>query len=84
MNLKRECIQVQVGRAGINVGNEFWSQILEEHGVTPDGYFQGSEEQFFGLSAFFKETSKGRFIPRTVLCDTKCDVVPPCIYFYAK
>ena len=67
----RETITIQVGQCGNQIGNQFWSTLLEEHAKTAD-----SDE---ALSAFFRFTapsSSSRSRPvmkaRALLIDMEC------------
>ncbi|XP_076766638.1 tubulin beta-4B chain-like [Xylocopa sonorina] len=66
----REIVQLQVGQCGNNVGTKFWEVISDEHGLSPDGRYQGdSEVQLQRVNVYFTEGPDGRFVPRSVLVD---------------
>jgi tubulin beta len=74
----REIVHIQVGRAGNNIGHEFWRDLCEEHQIN----YQGAPEQrgvYEGppngqeaehLDVFFNEGARsGQFVPRALLVD---------------
>jgi tubulin beta len=74
----REIIHIQVGRAGNQIGNEFWRDLCQEHLINYEGqpemkgHYTGKtgdiEEQC--LDVFFNEgRTKGQWVPRAILCD---------------
>jgi tubulin epsilon len=64
----RETITVQVGQCGNQIGNQFWSKLLQEHEKTPD-----HDE---ALSAFFRfaddRSGKKTIKARALLIDMEC------------
>ncbi|CAG9853927.1 unnamed protein product [Phyllotreta striolata] len=66
----REIIHLQLGQAGNNVGNKFWENICEEHGVDPTGKWYGeSDLQLERINVYFEEGPNNRFIPRAACID---------------
>eukprot|EP00747_Dinoflagellata_sp_TGD_P164546 gnl/TRDRNA2_/TRDRNA2_184622_c0_seq1.p1 gnl/TRDRNA2_/TRDRNA2_184622_c0~~gnl/TRDRNA2_/TRDRNA2_184622_c0_seq1.p1 ORF type:complete len:539 (+),score=91.43 gnl/TRDRNA2_/TRDRNA2_184622_c0_seq1:75-1619(+) len=75
----REIIHIQVGKAGIGIGHEFWRDLCEEHKISyrPDmpldkGKFMGGpEDDIYSdhLDVFFNEGAGGRWVPRCILLD---------------
>jgi tubulin alpha len=64
----REIISVNVGQAGVQMGNACWElNCLEEHGIKPDGErVRGSDQIDYGdksFETFFNETKSGKFVP---------------------
>ncbi|XP_067843117.1 tubulin alpha-4A chain-like isoform X2 [Heptranchias perlo] len=74
----RECISVQVGQAGVQMGNACWELYCLEHGIQPDGYRPdgrstgGADDSF---NTFFCETAAGKHVPRTVFVDLEPSVI---------
>jgi tubulin alpha len=72
----KECICVQIGQAGCQIGEKVWELFCKEHKIGPDGkaadYSAGlaedSEEHAY--ESFFNETSGSQFVPRTIFIDT--------------
>jgi tubulin epsilon len=65
----REIVTIQVGQCGNQIGNQFWSQMLQEHEKTPD-----NDD---ALSAFFRfapQKEGGRHVmkARALLIDMEC------------
>ncbi|OXU18109.1 hypothetical protein TSAR_008174 [Trichomalopsis sarcophagae] len=66
----REILNIQAGQCGNQIGSRFWEVISGEHGIQPDGSYQGTNDlQLDKISVFFNETSFKRYIPRTVIVD---------------
>lgn len=71
----RELINIQVGSAGIGIGNAFWSTICGEHSIDNVGNFDGTDEQLTFVGTYFQERSWGRFIPRNITTDLEYKAV---------
>ncbi|CAH1108866.1 unnamed protein product [Psylliodes chrysocephalus] len=66
----REIIHIQLGQAGNNIGNKFWENICDEHGVDPCGKWHGETDlQLERINVYFNEGIRNRFIPRAVCVD---------------
>merc|ERR1712100_468649 len=74
----RECISIQVGQAGCQIGNACWELYCLEHGIQPDGQMPsdktigGGDDAF---NTFFSETGAGKHVPRCVFVDLEPTVV---------
>jgi len=64
----REIIHIQVGQCGNQIGNKFWENITEEHGISPDGSCNGSDLQKERLDVYLND-ARGKFVPRSILVD---------------
>nr|XP_024001647.1 tubulin alpha chain-like [Salvelinus alpinus] len=64
----RECISVQVGQAGVQMGNACWEIYCLEHGIQmpSDKTIGGGDDSF---NTFFSETGAGKHVPRAVFVD---------------
>jgi len=72
----REVISVHLGQAGVQVGNSLWELYCLEHGLNPNGTLNtASEIDKNDNSAFFNETQKGRYCPRSIFCDLEPTVI---------
>jgi len=74
----REVLTVNVGQAGIQLGNAVWTQYTAEHKIKPDGTLQNKEAEkddnkYF--TTFFEETGTGQFVPRNICVDLEPTVV---------
>jgi tubulin alpha len=75
---QRECINVHLGQAGVQVGNACWELYCLEHGIQPDGQMpnkaegKGDDDSF---SAFFSETGAGKHVPRALFVDLEPTVI---------
>jgi tubulin beta len=68
-----EIIVIQVGACGNQVGASFWGALCAEHGITPGGTYQGSnQEQLQHIDVFFNN-HHDRYVPRAVLVDLELD-----------
>nr|CAD7405836.1 unnamed protein product [Timema poppensis] len=76
--MKRECISIHVGQAGVQIGNACWELYCLEHGIQPDGQMPsdktigGGDDSF---NTFFSETGAGKHVPRAVFVDLEPTVV---------
>ncbi|PVD23813.1 hypothetical protein C0Q70_17087 [Pomacea canaliculata] len=76
--LRRECISIHVGQAGVQIGNACWELYCLEHGIQPDGQMPsdktigGGDDSF---NTFFSETGAGKHVPRAVFVDLEPTVV---------
>lgn len=77
--MPREIITLQVGQCGNQVGNAFWRQLLEEHGIQKDGQFKfAGEEKDQGLDrkdVFFYQADDDHYMPRAILIDLEPRVI---------
>ncbi|TSL61247.1 Tubulin alpha-1C chain [Bagarius yarrelli] len=77
-SVKRECISIHVGQAGVQIGNACWELYCLEHGIQPDGQMPsdktigGGDDSF---NTFFSETGAGKHVPRAVFLDLEPTVV---------
>jgi len=72
----REVLTVNVGQAGIQLGNAVWAQYCAEHQIKPDGKLQDEKEakdKYF--TTFFEETGTGQYVPRNITVDLEPTVV---------
>lgn len=66
----REIIHVQVGQCGNQIGAKFWEVACGEHGIEPNGTYNGdSDLQLERLNVYFNEVSGGRYVPQAILTD---------------
>lgn len=73
---QRETISINLGQAGVQVGNATWQLYCLEHGITPDGHFVNPSDDYdAGFRSFFDETIRGKIVPRSIFIDTEPSVV---------
>ncbi|KAI0787049.1 tubulin alpha [Irpex lacteus] len=67
----REVISLQVGQAGVQIGNACWELYTLEHGLSPDGRLVAGAQSKndSGFSTFFSETGSGKYVPRSLYID---------------
>ncbi|KAJ4489859.1 beta-tubulin 2 [Lentinula lateritia] len=74
----REIINLQVGRAGNQVGETFWKMLLAEHGLDYNGAYKGSDPlQLQRVGVYFTEIESGgvqRYVPRSTQIDLEAGV----------
>ncbi|KAK6629165.1 hypothetical protein RUM43_002982 [Polyplax serrata] len=70
----REICQIQIGQCGNQIGFKFWEVIADEHGITPNGVFEGNDLQQERLNVYFNE-ARTRYVPRAVLVDLEPGIV---------
>jgi tubulin alpha len=71
----REVLTVNVGQAGIQLGNSVWAQYCAEHEIKPDGKLKDPEAKDKYFTTFFEETGTGQFVPRNITVDLEPTVV---------
>lgn len=77
--MPREILNVQVGQAGNQVGESFWTMLLAEHGLDLDGIYHGTDPlQLERVETYFSEaqTADGvtKYVPRSVQIDLEAGV----------
>ncbi|KAK4686020.1 tubulin beta, partial [Tremellales sp. Uapishka_1] len=66
----REIISVSVGQAGNQIGQAFWTNILQEHGLDLSGKYVGNhQDQLDKVSVYFDEASNQKYVPRSIQID---------------
>ncbi|ODQ62239.1 hypothetical protein WICANDRAFT_60307 [Wickerhamomyces anomalus NRRL Y-366-8] len=70
-----EILTLQIGQCGNQVGQQFWSQLCNEHGIGPDGMttVEGMREDETNI--FFNSNDDKRFTPRALLVDLEPGVI---------
>ncbi|CAK9294939.1 unnamed protein product [Gordionus sp. m RMFG-2023] len=76
----RECICLQVGQAGCQIGSSFWQLCCLEHDIRSDGMIndQSAYENRVikdSIRSFYDETTTGKFVPRTLFVDLEPSVI---------
>ncbi|XP_033105674.1 tubulin beta chain-like [Anneissia japonica] len=65
-----EILHLQVGQCGNQIGSKFWEVVSEEHGIAPDGSYNGdSDLQLERINVFYNEAIGGKYVPRAILVD---------------
>ncbi|XP_071942225.1 tubulin beta-4A chain-like [Antedon mediterranea] len=65
-----EIVHLQVGQCGNQIGCKFWEVVSEEHGIAPDGTYNGSSDlQLERINVFYNEATGGKYVPRAILVD---------------
>ncbi|KAF2359791.1 Tubulin/FtsZ GTPase domain [Trinorchestia longiramus] len=66
----REIVHLQAGQCGNQIGSKFWEVTSDEHGITPDGQYDGTHDiQLERISVYYNEASQGKYVPRAILID---------------
>eukprot|EP00461_Guttulinopsis_vulgaris_P000300 UN00300 len=74
--MPREAICLNIGQAGVQIGNSMFELFCAEHGLTADGRLQpGLERTDDSFTTFFSESSSGKYVPRSVYVDLEPTVV---------
>jgi len=75
----REVLTINVGQAGIQLGNAVWAQYCAEHKINKDGTLQTSKDDMsksdMYFTTFFEETGTGQYVPRNITVDLEPSVV---------
>ncbi|KAL5392280.1 gamma-tubulin [Paraphaeosphaeria sporulosa] len=70
LNMPREIITLQAGQCGNSVGQQFWQQLCQEHGINKDGNLEDfATEGGDRKDVFFYQSDDTRYIPRAILLD---------------
>ncbi|KAL4707179.1 hypothetical protein ACJJTC_018914 [Scirpophaga incertulas] len=66
----REIVHLQIGRCGNQIGSKFWEVISDEHGIDPEGCYQGdSDLQIERINVYYNEGIRCNYVPRAILVD---------------
>ncbi|XP_026813404.1 tubulin beta-1 chain-like [Rhopalosiphum maidis] len=67
-----EILQIQVGRCGNRIGDNFWKTISNEHGLDEEGKVTSytTDEQLEHINVYYDESQGGIYVPRAVLVDS--------------
>ncbi|XP_037906089.1 tubulin alpha-8 chain [Hermetia illucens] len=72
----REVISLQIGQAGVQIGDCCWELYLVEHGIDRDGSVLNSAlPAEDNLSTFFSETGSQKYTPRSIFIDLEPSVI---------
>ena len=72
----REIVHIQAGQCGNQIGSKFWEIISDEHGIDPNGTYNGdSDLQLERINVYYNEAEGGRYVPRAVLVDLEPGVI---------
>ncbi|KAG0701224.1 beta-tubulin 2 [Suillus ampliporus] len=76
--MSREIVNIQVGRAGNQVGEAFWKMLLAEHGLDDAGMYIGNDpQQIARASVYFTQVDSSgptKYVPRSVQVDLESGV----------
>ncbi|KAF7317160.1 Tubulin beta chain [Mycena chlorophos] len=74
----REIVNVQIGQAGNQVGDAFWQDVLQEHGLDLAGTYHGTDPlQLQHIGVYFSEVTAGsttKYVPRSLQLDLESGV----------
>ncbi|TPX67847.1 hypothetical protein SpCBS45565_g03420 [Spizellomyces sp. 'palustris'] len=74
--MPREIITLQAGQCGNQIGQEFWSLLCQEHGISPDGTLEDfATEGGDRKDVFFYQADDEHYIPRALLVDLEPRVI---------
>uniref|UniRef100_A0A6A7G2M7 Tubulin beta chain n=3 Tax=Hirondellea gigas TaxID=1518452 RepID=A0A6A7G2M7_9CRUS len=66
----REIVHIQAGQCGNQIGSKFWETISDEHDISPEGKFIGTDtRQIDGIEVYYNEVSGSRYVPRAIMVD---------------
>ena len=74
----REVICVNIGQAGVQIGNSCWTLFCLEHNIQPNWKMTleeiiGKDKNSFNI--FFFKTENEKYIPRTIFLDLDSSVI---------
>jgi len=70
----REVLALNVGQAGIQLGQAVWLQYQAEHGIDNNGKMKQKAADA-SFKCFFEETGSGQFVPRNLSVDLEPNVI---------
>ncbi|KAH0551159.1 Tubulin alpha-1 chain [Cotesia glomerata] len=71
---KRECISINVGQAGVQIGSKCWELYCLEHKINQDGQMSSERTAFNdidNIETFFAQTTQDKYVPRAIMCDPR-------------
>jgi len=71
----REVVTLNVGQAGIQLGQAVWEQYCAEHSIDVQGTKAHKDENDQSFMCFFQETGAGQFVPRNLMVDLEPNVI---------
>jgi tubulin alpha len=71
----REVLTINVGQAGIQLGQAVWAQYNAEHVIDPTGKRGKDAPKDESFKVFYEETGSGQFVPRNVSVDLEPNVI---------
>nr|NP_001187422.1 tubulin alpha-2 chain [Ictalurus punctatus]ADO28622.1 tubulin alpha-2 chain [Ictalurus punctatus] len=73
----RETVSIHIGQAGCQIGNACWELYCLEHGISPNGIYEGKRAPNDGASfeTFFSQIGNDRYVPRSLFVDLEPTVV---------
>ncbi|ETO03043.1 hypothetical protein RFI_34366 [Reticulomyxa filosa] len=71
----REVLTIEVGQAGIQLGNAIWEQYCAEHAIDNAGKRKENSGKDDSFKVFFEETGSGQFVPRNLAVDLEPNVI---------
>ena len=69
-----ERIWLHFGQAGVQIGEQFWREMLKDWAIGTDGY-PTADAPHKDRNVFFYEDEQGRYVPRAVFVDLDPDTV---------
>ena len=74
-----EIITIHVGSEAVELGGEYWAQLVTDYGIQTDGQMPSDStiglEAGDGWNVYFSETGAGKHVPRAVFVDLAPDPV---------
>jgi tubulin alpha len=71
----REVLTINVGQAGIQLGQSVWAQYNAEHIIDPAGKRAPNAPKDDSFKVFYEETGSGQFVPRNLSVDLEPNVI---------
>ncbi|ETO34084.1 tubulin alpha-1 chain [Reticulomyxa filosa] len=70
-----DVLTIEIGQAGIQLGNAIWEQYCAEHDIDNTGKRKDEKSRDDLVTVFFEETNDGHFIPRNLARDLKKKII---------
>lgn len=75
LDSQREIISLQIGQAGVQMGDTCWELYCLEHGINCDGSVKSENAVDENTTTFFAESSCGKFVPNSIFIDLEPSVI---------
>eukprot|EP01084_Bolivina_argentea_P213535 362623_1 len=71
----REVVSLNIGQAGIQLGQTVWEQYCKEHDIDVNGKRKDTVDKQESFQCFYQETDDKNYIPRNLMVDLEPNVI---------
>lgn len=73
--MQREIISIQIGQAGVQMGDACWELYCLEHGINGDGSLTSKPNVDENTTTFFTESDSNKYVPNSIFIDLEPSVI---------